>query len=440
MSVGSFFIPSFVFSNVTKAIEIADIDESLPTLLKKAADFRKKEKFSKSIAVYEQLIKLYPQEIRVYYGYRKTILSQKDNLNKSVDAVKMLQAAVISNPNNDDIKQALNKEYLNASLGNKAVLRKINFDIALLPLVANEYKQYSDLKNPPDKDHKNRVIRLLEANAGKVNPRTCKEIVEFNRNEKRKFKHRLEKIDTPILEKKLDSFLKKTPDVKRKQPIREHYKLICKKHIKGKNHVKALDKSLEYVRNVDSQDPLFLGHIRRLSKYNKKYDILLNIEVNNHNIKQTFWSALSLFDAQMLALNNNVTKKFKTSFETLLTFLDANASNFNEQLESNIRRVKFNLNNNQLTVARQNIQKLCDKLSSISNPHMIDKVNMLAVKYYQNSRQTNNAKKIIDIAKTPYDYINDPEEMTRSLARLNSGRLDEKPIHIQNLAKKINNI
>lgn len=259
LSAGSFFIPSFVFSNFIKLSTKEDIDESLTTLLQKAADFRKKQKFSKSVTVYEQLIKLYPQEIRVYNGYRKTILSQKDNLNRSVDAVKMLQAAANANPNNIQIKQALNKEYLNASIGNKAVLSKINFDVALLPQVAKEYKKYNDLKNLPQKGNKSRVIRLLEAKADKVKPSANKEIASFNRNEKLKHKNKLAKLDTSALEKKLDSFLKKTPNVNRNLPIREHYKLICKKQIKDKKHVNALDKSLEYLRKVDSQDSFFLG-------------------------------------------------------------------------------------------------------------------------------------------------------------------------------------
>ncbi|MFP5040290.1 hypothetical protein [Parasediminibacterium sp. JCM 36343] len=440
LSACSLFVPSFVFSNVVKAIEGMETDESLPALLKKAADFRKKEKFSKAIAVYEQLIKLYPQEIRVYNGYRKTILSQKSNLNKSVDVVNMLQIAASANPDNKDIKQALNKEYLKASLGNKVVLRKINFDVALLPQVGKEYKKYSDIKNPTQNGNRSRVIRLLEAKADNINPRNNKEIISFNSNEKQKHKHRFEKVGAPALEKKLNALLIKSPDVNRSLPIREHYKLICSKHIKDKNHAKALDKSLEYISNVDSQDCFFLGQVRRLSKYKKRYDLLLNVEVNNHDKKQTFWSAISLFDAQMLALNNNMGKKSNHTFENLLTFLDAKASNFGEQLESNIRRVKLNLNNNQLVLARQNILKLCDKLGSVTNSHMIDKVNILAAQYYQQSRQANNAKKIVAIAKMPYEYVNDPEEMTRSLAALNSGRLDEKPIHLQNLIKRINNI
>lgn len=166
----------------------------------------------------------------------------------------------------------------------------------------------------------------------------------------------------------------------------------------------------------------------------------MDIEVNNHAKKKTFWSAVSLFDAQMLALNNNIKKKFSHSFEDLLTFLDTEASNFGEHLESEIRRVKHNLNKNQLAEANQNIIKLCNTLSSISNPHIIDRVNMLASQYYQQSRQVNSAHNIIGIAKEPHGYINDQDEMTRFLAALNSGRLDEKPIHMQNLIKRINSI
>jgi len=440
LSACSLFVQSYVFSNVAKTIVRQDVGDSLPTLLKKAADLRKKGKLSKSKEVYDQLINLYPQELRVYSGYRKTILADNKNLNKGVEAVNMLQAAVVTNPVNDDFIQLLNKEYLRASLGNKAVLRNISFDVTQLPQIANSYKTYADSKNPFLNSNQSRVIRLLEAKVDTGDPKKNKNNIAFNRNEKRKHKNRFKKVGVPLLEKKLNALLIKSPNANRSLPIRDHYKLICDKQIKNKNHTKALNKSLEYIRNVDSQDCFFLGQVRRLSKYTKKYDVLLNVEVNNHNKKQTFWSGLSLFDAQLLALKNNVANSFTQTFENLLTFLDTKASNFGEQLESDIRRVKLNLNNNQLTTARVNILKLCDKLSSTTNPHMIDRVNILAAQYYQQSSQTDSAKNIVAIAKMPYGFINDPDEMTRYLAALNSGRLDEKPIHLQNLIKRINNI
>lgn len=431
LGVISLFFPTYVFSN-TKAESNPDIN----ALLKSAREFRKTGQQAKAKQIYQQIIAQYPNEIRAYDGMRKVILSQKK---KEWEVIVMLKAASLANPNNIEIKQRLYKEYFNAALGNKRIKKAINFNGRLLSDIKQKYESFlqSQPNNKNLQKQSAKIDRLIEWNADSQNPNKNVARKAYKKSQHTNFKKRFDEISTSELESKLVKLNAKPFLKERKQHIRELNNLIVKRYRKEKNNAAALNKAMSYY-NTDKNDPLFLKYVRDLAKLQKNYDTLINVETQNHSLKNTFWSALALMDAQLRKAEE--TNSLPANLQALTSYLEANAFDPQKKFELVTRKIKIDILKNQPENAKNKILEECKGMFGITNAHFIDRMNVLAAAYYKKAGDTDGIKRILNIAIHPESFINNADTLVKSLAYMNLKRSVSKPIHIQNLNKLLNKI
>ncbi|MCX8532160.1 tetratricopeptide repeat protein [Chryseobacterium luquanense] len=434
LGIFSFMFPSFkLFSNTSKAIVDVNV------LLKNACILRKQKKFNQAKQAYEQIIAQHPDEIRAYDGLRKTFLSQKK---KEWQVILMFKTALLLNPNNPELKKRLYKEYFNACLGNKKVKNLINFNGRLLSHVLQNFATF--VQNHPNnldlQKQYSRITRLLDCNADTQNAKQNQALKAYNKQQYKNFKNRFSELNTSQLESKLAQLSSKPISLDRKQHIRELHKLIFQKLRKEKNNTEALNKALSYYNTIDKKDPLFLKYVRDLSKFQKKYDILISVEAQNHTLKNNFWSALALLDAHVKKAEHQNISVSGVNATSLFLFLEENMDSPDKKFEVATRKIKFDLINNQTDLAKEKILNQCKIMYGVSNTHSIDRMNILIAKYFKRKGDVENKNKILNIVGDPKSFIESSDPIIVSTALINQNRSSIKPVHLQNLQNLISKL
>lgn len=434
LGIFSLFIPKFIFSK--------DSPKHLPTdvnaLLKSASDLRKQKKYNQAKQIYEQIISLFPNEIRAYDGMRKALLSEK---NKEWEVILMFRTALALQPNNMDLKRRLYKEYMNASLGNKKIKKMIGFNGSLLSEVKDKYESFTNInaRSKNSDKHYFKICKMVEFKADSENPHKNKALKTYRKEHCKKFKDRFALLTASEVEQKLNVLLAKPHSKDRNQHIRELYVHSCKKLRKEKNNIEALNKAITYYNTVDKKDPLFLKYIRDLSKLQQKYDILITIETQNHALKNSFWSALALLDAHIKKTEHQHVY-LPSIVPSLLTFLEKETDTPDKKFELITRKIKLDILNNQLTAAKDKILGQCKNMYGISNTHSIDRMNMLIAHYFMKSGDHATKNKIVNIAINPHSYIDSSDNLVQALALINQNRNFTKITHVENLQRLISKL
>ncbi|NML72093.1 hypothetical protein HHL23_20200 [Chryseobacterium sp. RP-3-3] len=434
LGIFSLLFPNLLFTRRKSEYILSDLN----TLLKSASNLRKQKKYNQANQIYQQIIVQYPNDIRAYDGMRKILLSQK---NKEWQVILMFKSALLLNPNNVEFKQRLYKEYLRAALGNKKIKNLINFGGRLLSEVKQKYENFVQTQ-PNNKNLQKQYIRinkLLEWNADTQNPNQNLALRTYKKQQYKNFKNRFDSLTATQLEAKLNKLLAKPYSKDRKQHIRELYKHSFKKLRKNKENSQALDKALTYYNTIDKNDPLFLKYIRDLSKYQKKHDILISIETQNHTLKNNFWSALALIDAYIRKAEHQ-NSSIPSNVSQLISFLEAEITAPNMRFEFNTRKIKLDILANQLNTAKDKILNQCKDMYGISNTHSIDRMNILIADYCVKSGNNEGKNKVLSIAVNPQSYIDNSDMLIQAMALMNQNRNFTKNIHIENLQKLIHKL
>ncbi|MDN3691040.1 tetratricopeptide repeat protein [Chryseobacterium tructae] len=430
LSVMYLLFPSYLFSEVTTK---NFLPEDVNTLLKSASDLRKQKRFDDAKKVYQKIILQYPNEIRGYDGMRKTLLSQN---NKEWEVILMFKAALVLAPDNIELQQRLNKEYLNAATGNKKLLQLIGFKGRLLVDIKNQYESPTQrsYRNANVGEQYSKICRLVEWEADIKSPHKSPKFKAYKKEQYQKYKHRFDQLTTDELNTELNALLAKPSSEDRVHHIRQLYNLSFKKMRKEKNP-EALNKALNYYNTIDKKDPLFLKYIRDLARSQKKYDVLIQVETQNNTLKKTFWSALSLLDVHIRKAEH---QKSMIPSETaaLMKFLEENIDAPNKRFEVNTRKIKLNILGNQLDVAKDQLLNQCKAMYGTFNTHMIDRVNVLIAKYYSKKGDSEGKKRILNIVVDPGQYIDNADPLIKSIALMNRKRVS-KGASNQNLQKLI---
>lgn len=241
--------------------------EDVNALLKSASDFKKKQKFEEAKKIYQKIILQFPNEIRAYDGMRKVLLSQK---NKEWEVILMFKAALLIAPDNIELQQRLNKEYVNAATGNKKIVKLIGFNGRLLTDIKKQYESPTQRRsrNANMQEQYSKVCRLVEWDADIGSLHKNAKFKAYKKEQYQKQKHRFDHLTTDELNTELNTLLAKPFSKDREQHIRQLYNLSFKKMRKEKNP-EALNKALTYYNTVDKKDPLFLKYIRDLARHQK---------------------------------------------------------------------------------------------------------------------------------------------------------------------------
>lgn len=434
LGIVSLFFPTYYFSKAKQNISPAT---DLNFLLKKAADLRKQEKYNQAKVIYQQIFIQFPTEIRAYDGMRKTLLGQKKNW----EVILMLRAALLINPSNDELKQRLYKEYFTASLGNKKVASLINHSGRLLTEVQQKFSIFVQAhpNNINIQKQYLKISKLLEWNADTTNPKNNSALIFHRKQQYLKYKARFDSFTPLQVESKLNILLAKPYAIDRKMHIRELYISTFRTLRSEKNNEAALSKALNYLNTIDNSDPLFLKFCRDLSKLLKKNDVLISLEINNHSVKNSFWSALALLDAYIRkAEQQRSALPYQTS--TLLSFIESRIDTPSQKFEVNARSIKMDLLNNQTDSAKNKILNLCNRMGGVTNSHTIDRVNLLVAHYYIRIGHLDRKNSIVKIAINPQSYIDNSDVIVKAVAFMNLNRSYAKSLHLQNLKKLISNL
>lgn len=434
LGVLSVIFPNYLLSENKNLSGFLDVN----ALLKNAKVLRKQGNSSQAKQIYQQIILQYPNEIRAYDGLRKVLLAQKK---KEWEVILMFKSALLLNPDNLEIKQRLYREYFNAALGNKKIKKAINFNGRLLDDIRQKYETFVQ-KHPDNKNLQEQFVkikRLLDCNADSQNPNSNISLKIHRKSQYKNFKKRFEDVSNSELETKLNILLAKPASPDRKQHIRELHSLIVQRYRKEKNNQEALNKAVAYYNSIDKQDPLFLKYIRDLSKLQKRFDLLISIENQNHALKNTFWSGIALLDVHLKKAEDQ-NAPVPSQLNPLLQFLEADVDSPDKKFELNTRKIKLDILRNQTDAARDKIMLQCRNMFGTSNTHSIDRMNVLIAKYYAKNGDTEGKSKILNVVFDPKPYFGSADPLIKSIALMNQNRASGKPVHLQNLQKLINKL
>lgn len=76
----------------------------------------------------------------------------------------------------------------------------------------------------------------------------------------------------------------------------------------------------------------------------------------------------------------------------------------------------------------------------ITNSHLIDRMNILAAKFYVKKGDNDAKNMVINIAVNPESYTDNTDDLVKSLALMNLKRDSAKISHLQNLQKLISKL
>lgn len=410
----------------------------LNILLKQAADYRKAGKHFKARTIYNQIIDEFPQEIRAYDGIRKIILAKGKH---ELEVIKVYKNALLLNPGDVRIKERLFKEYFKAAIGNKRISTTLNLGKRTLLDVKEKYENF--LLNHPNKKNiakqLERINRMIDSNIEtNLNARKNNKLRTFKNQQRKSHKKRFDSLTTNKVNEKLAKLLSKPVSVDRKRHIRELNNIYIQRLRKEKNYVLALDKAVAFYQ-LDKTDTFALKMVRDLAKHTKNHDLLINIERENHSLKNNFWSACALFDSLMRKHEHqNIT--LTTEAENLLSFSFNQINEPSHTFEVMTRKVKLLIIRNDLENAKVTLVDILSNKSGISNAHIIDRLNILVAKYFKKINDVEKINKVLGIAMNPNLFKDETDDILSSVVKLNINRSNTKSIHIENLQKFFNKL
>lgn len=432
LGILSALTPSFLFSKT-----FSGSTEDIKSLLKKARKYRKQKKYNLAKNTYEEVLVLDPTEIRAYNGIRRILLDKK---NKEYEVILLYQQALSNIPNNFRLKQRLYNEYFKVAVGNKKVLKKLNISGRMLSYVKSKYEEL--LSGHPEKkniqNQLNKINKYISLNVDLGNPHHNKSLKTYRKEQKKNHKKRFDGFNSEQATQMLSQLESKSFSKDRKQHIREMQKLSIRALRKEKKHSEAFNLAYKSL-NSNVSDPYFIKQFRDLARQQKQYDKLLNFETQNHQSKNNFWSAISLFDIHyIIASTQNQTPN--AMMNNLIQFMEEKRETPDQAFELITRKIKTDILNNDINQAKVKILEQCKNMMGVSCTHLIDRMNVIIANYYKKLGDVESMNQILKIANTPKVFLENPNELIKAVAAMNINRSYEKSLHIQNLQKKINSL
>lgn len=430
LGILSTLTPGFLFSNV-----IYKSNPDTIALLIKARRYRKQRKLNLAKTTYEQVLAIDPTEVRAYNGIRKILLNKK---NKEFEVIQLYRQALTHLPNNLRIKRSLHNEYFKAALGNKKVLQQINIPGRMLIHVKERYEEmivaYPEKKNLQKQLEK--IEKYIQLNVDTENPHNNRSLKAYRKQQRKNHKKRFDELPAQMTTLMLAELVAKPISDDREMHIREMAKVNIKALRTEKRYSEALLAAENFLNTKNASDPHFIKQFRDLAKQLNQYDKLIMFESQNHQLKNTYWSAVSLFDAHNRKADNQ-SQSAPLIMDSLVVFMTEKLNDPNQLFELNTRKIKLDLLKNNFPQAREKIVIQCKEMMGISATHYIDRMNVIIANYYRKIQDDESRNAIVSIAMNPRFYFESDDEMKKSIAIMNMRRSYDNPIHIQNLQKKL---
>ncbi|ROI14955.1 tetratricopeptide repeat protein [Epilithonimonas hominis] len=372
LGITSILVPNFLFSKSSFLSPVEDIT----ILLKQARRYRRQGRFSKAKTTYQQVLSLDGTEIRAYNGIRKILLKEK---HKELEVIQLYQQALSNLPNHFRFKRSLYGEYLRASIGNQKLFKQLNLTSGR-PL--SFIKQHFDTLLQERPDNKNlqkqvaKINKYIAMNVDTTYAHKNKAVKQFRKHNKKAHKARFATLTSLETTQRLADLnaLPVNPD--RQQHIREMNQVNVKALRTDKNYSAALAATESYLNDVSNSDAYFIKQFRDLSKQLNQYDKLINFEIQNHAAKNTYWSAIALFDAYQRKAEE-MNQPAPAVMDTLLTYIKKNYNNPMQRFEAATRKIKLSLLRNELSIVRELLIEQCKEKILVNDSHSIDRINIL---------------------------------------------------------------
>ncbi|HAP94967.1 MAG TPA: hypothetical protein DCP54_04300, partial [Chryseobacterium sp.] len=297
LKIGSLGIVAMLVPNILFSKSNPFAREDIPTLLKQARKYRRQGRFAKAKTTYQQVLALDSTDLRAYNGIRKILLKEK---HKELEVIQLYQQALSNLPNNLRFKRSLYGEYLRASIGNQKLFKQLNLTSGR-PL--SFVKQCFDtiLQERPNNKHIQKQVakidKYIAMNVDTTYAHKNKAIKQFRKDNKKAYKNRFAALTSVETTQRLADLKALPANPDRFQHIREMSQVNVKALRTNKDYTAALRATETYLTDVNNSDAYFVKQFRDLSKQLNQYDKLINFETQNHSSKNTFWSAIALFDA-----------------------------------------------------------------------------------------------------------------------------------------------
>lgn len=455
LSLLGLFAPNYFYS---ANLGIPHSKEDIKKLLQEASQKRKLKKYQEALSIYEKILSISNNEVDACNGMRKVILSLSDS-QKSTNKLKRSKRSIVSkesqypeskiinlykdtlklNPSNVLAEERLYKEYFRASLENNMLLGTDFSKTRPLEQIKKKYEAF--LKTHPNieniKTQLLKINRKLECNADKIDHRKNKDLQKYRKEQQVKYKHRFDNYTEYELSEKLKELLSKEFCIDRQRHIRELYLKKISFLRKNQKFTTALDTAIEFYHQDKTSIALKL--VRDLSKLSKNHKTLLDIERENHKLKNTFWSAIALFDA--LIVNSKNEKRLSDESSLLLSSIANMNLEPTQRFEVETRKIKLSLLNHNINQAEKEILTLLSTKVGIFSEHIMDRVNILVAKFFNQKNENDKIESLLEFVQSPYQNIKEQKDPVLYASFLmNMNRNNESFQRIENLKRLINKL
>lgn len=428
-------------------------NDDIEELLLQAVTARNNGNYVLSEQLYNQIILLESQDLRAYFGLRKTYLMQK---HKEYNVVRLFEQAYNNNPEDIRIICQLAKEYTSIALGNRQVYQLLNYEIPLLEKAYNLYELALSIDSSfpieygrGGEDDNNdevfaevgikKVENKLEQQAGIIDARDNLLIKEERKQHRKQFKSRFDELSESEIEEKLNLIVNKPNQQKRSKHIKELYRL----NIYRKKKLKKIEEACSLAFQLylfDKKDPVSLGIYKKLAYETGIYSQLVTVLRDNDFLQNTFWSKLGYVDG-LIALykstSDSETLNLLSSASNQLT----SSFNLTPQMKKELIFRKFELSmiNQNLPESKENLIDAVDFLFGTNSPHDAIRLCKLLAKYFETVGQKTLAIRFIDLllsSENPtIEQSTLQDELNFGIVQFFSQIRIEKTIHFDQLYK-----
>ncbi|MGV0925012.1 tetratricopeptide repeat protein [Empedobacter tilapiae] len=378
------FISFSIFSPFIKANNLLNISfQDLDELLKNASNARKLKNYPLSESIYNQILGLYPTEERAYFGLRKTFILQK----KYINILHLFEDGITKNPNNPSLIAQLAKEYSSIALGNKKLVKELNYNFSLLDRSRELYEKATSLYVKPqtlsrgqdstDSGGENnaeiglaKTEQKIDAQAIKIDARDNVSLKQTRKSNQISARTKFIILSEAELISKLNILLTRPFNIQRNKEIKAIYFTLIRKYKKDNRITDQYNYALK-LYNFDTTDPYSLFLIKKAGIRASQYNSLDIILKQNAISKNTAWSRLSYIDFLLL--------KYRQTNQVDLPYLNNLIESLNITysltpnliIEKNFREIEYNLVTRNFSKTKDLLLAMASDFRGTKNVHNI---------------------------------------------------------------------
>lgn len=428
--LGLTIFPNIVFSHLTSAKHLTSNQTvNLNELLQSASLLRKQGNLTAAVSTYNHIILNFPQDIRGYDGKRLCLAKQKY---QELNIFNMYSNAMQQYPNNPVFKARWATCCMDIALGNSKFANIISSKATLLQQARQTFNQLRQAypNNLQYDELFKKARRKQNQNAVTIDARSNQDIKDYKKTKRKQFKNRFNNLPIATLQNKLNLLLAKPIAKQDKKRIKELYLILIRRIRKQNNN--QIFGILQNFYLWDKSDTNTLHVIRKICNKRKNFIFLESIERQNHQLKNSLWSAL--------ALSEVIVKRFRRNQSGNLNEALSIISNPNLKVVDPIQIVEVNFLKVKIYILQANLQnaktfliQLGSNLQSIDNAELFTKYTIFAARWYKKNSNIDLANTALSIALKTTENTKNEDLLNRVLDISKNQNLTQH--HVDSISK-----